>query len=150
MDDKGLDIKVVVQRFAQSTEALEKLSEKLNSLTSSSESISRANQSVSEASLQIQKIVQEFSQMTGAMRDAGSKIENAANVASLFLSQTDLSTIGIGLDSILVLLNGKISNLESQVIALSEVVHQKDLELVTLRAELAFLRSKKWYKVNTQ
>ena len=96
MDDKGLDIKVVVQRFAQSTEALEKLSEKLNSLTSSSESISRANQSVSEASLQIQKIVQEFSQMTGAMRDAGSKIENAANVASLFLSQTDLSTIGIG------------------------------------------------------
>ena len=150
MDDKGLDIKVVVQRFAQSTEALEKLSEKLNSLTSSSESISRANQSVSEASLQIQKIVQEFSQMTGAMRDAGSKIENAANVASLFLSQTDLSTIGIGLDSILVLLNGKISNLESQVIALSEVVHQKDLELVTLRAELDFLRSKKWYKVNTQ
>jgi uncharacterized coiled-coil protein SlyX len=142
MDDKGLDIKVVVQRFAQSTEALDKLGEKLSSLTSSSEAISQANQSVTEVAIQIRKIVDEFSRMTGTMRDASNKVENAATVASQFLAQTDLSSISRGLDSIQISLNGRISDLESQVRELSTTVQQRDSELAQTKAELAGLKSK--------
>jgi predicted nucleic acid-binding Zn-ribbon protein len=142
MDDKGLDIKVVVQRFAQSTEALDKLGEKLSTLTSSSEAISKANQSVTEVTAQIRKIVDEFSRMTGTMRDASNKVENAATVASQFLAQTDLSSISRGLDSIQISLNGRISDLENQVEGLSEKLQSKDLELTQTKSELAGLKSR--------
>ena len=141
MDDKGLDIKVVVQRFAQSTEALDKLGEKLSTLTSSSESIARANQSVTEVSQQIRKIVDEFSRMTGTMRDASNKVESAANAASQFLTQTDLSSISRGLDSILVALNGKVSDLEAEVKALREASQTKDVEIKKLQGSLDLLKA---------
>lgn len=114
----------------------------LSSLTSGSESLTRANQSMTEVSAQVRRIVDEFSQMTGAMRDASSKVETAANVASQFLSQTDLSSISRGLDAIHVSLNGQVSDLESQVRGLSEAVRTKDLELAQAKAELNALTSK--------
>jgi hypothetical protein len=142
MDDKGLDIKVVVQRFAQSTEALDKLSEKLASLTSSSESMTRANESVNQASVNIQKVVDEFLRLSATMRDAGSKVEEASNTASRFLSQTDLSSIERGLDSVLGLLDKKISDLEIEVQTLTNSSHKKDLELAAARSELQALKNK--------
>jgi predicted nucleic acid-binding Zn-ribbon protein len=142
MDDKGIDIKVVAQRFAQSTEVLDKLGEKLSSLTSGSESLSRANQSMTEVSAQVRRIVEEFSRMTGAMRDASSKVESAANVASQFLSQTDLSSISRGLDAIHVSLNGKVSDLERQIKNLTEKLQSKELELAQTQSELARLKAK--------
>ena len=142
MDDKGLDIKVVVQRFAQSTEALDKLSEKLASLTSSSESMTRANDSVNQASVNIQKVVDEFLRLSATMRDAGNKVEEAATTASRFLSQTDLSSIERGLDSVLGLLNKKISDLEIEVQNLANSSHKKELELAATRSELQALKNK--------
>jgi uncharacterized coiled-coil protein SlyX len=111
-------------------------------LTSSSEAISKANQSVTEVTAQIRKIVDEFSRMTGTMRDASNKVENAATVASQFLAQTDLSSISRGLDSIQISLNGRISDLESQVRELSTTVQQRDSELAQTKAELAGLKSR--------
>lgn len=141
MDDKGLDIKVVVQRFAQSTEALDKLGEKLSSLTSSSESIAKANQSVTEVTQQFRKVVEEFSRMTGTMRDASNKVESAATVASQFLAQTDLSSISRGLDLILVALNGKVSDLEAEVRGLREASQSKDIEIKNLQGSLDLLKA---------
>jgi ABC-type transporter Mla subunit MlaD len=97
---------------------------------------------MTEVSAQVRRIVDEFSQMTGAMRDASNKVESAANVASQFLSQTDLSSISRGLDSILISLNGKITDLESQVRELSTSVQQKNSELLQVRTELDRLKSK--------
>jgi DNA repair exonuclease SbcCD ATPase subunit len=141
-DDRGIDIKLVAQRFTQSTEALDQLAQKLSSLTSNNESITRANQNVTQASNQIQKLLDELARLTTTMKDAGSKVEIASSTAAQFLSQTDLSSIGRGLDLILVTLNGKVSDLENQVRSLDESSHKKDLELSVVRTELDSLKAK--------
>ena len=141
-DDRGIDIKVVAQRFAQSTEALDQLAEKLNSLGSNNEAITRVNQNVTQASNQIQKLTDELAKLTTIMRNAGSKVELAADTAAQFLSQTDLSSIGRGLDSILVSLNGKMSDLDSQVRSLTDLSNKKDIELSNIRVELGALKAK--------
>ncbi len=141
-DDRGIDIKVVAQRFTQSTEALDQLAQKLSSLTSNNESITRANQNVTQAANQIQKLVDELARLTTTMKDAGAKVEIASNTAAQFLSQTDLSSIGRGLDLILVTLNGKVSDLDGQVRNLQESSNKKELELSSARAELDVLKGK--------
>ena len=141
-DDRGIDIKVVAQRFTQSTEALDQLAQKLSSLTSNNEAITRANQNVTQAANQIQKLVDELARLTTTMKDAGSKVEIASNTAAQFLSQTDLTSISRGLDLIHVSLNGKMADLDAQVRNLNESSHKKDLELSIARAELDLLKSK--------
>lgn len=134
-DDKSLELRSLVRRFTESTEALDGLNERMKSLAATTETLTRTNTGVSEMSGQMRRFVEEASSVTILLRGATEKVQSAVEKSVHVLDGGDLSEVKAEMRDIKALLEKQ--SKESQV----ELAKAKS-EVARLTAELAQVQLK--------
>lgn len=134
-DDKSLELRSLVRRFTESTEALDGLNERMKSLAATAETLSRTNTGVSEMSEQMRRFVEQASSVTILLRGATEKVQSAVEKSVHVLDGGDLSEVKAEMRDIKAFLEKQ--SKESQV----ELAKAKS-EVARLTAELAQVQLK--------
>jgi SMC interacting uncharacterized protein involved in chromosome segregation len=141
-NDRGLDMRAVAERFAQSATALDDLTERLQSLASTSESLARAEDNLKGVSSAVSNFIKEISAMSGQLKGATDGLRTATALAERFLTQTDTNAIAASLEELTTLMKSQISQLSTDR---DREVHEKEKlqkELNLVRSELDQLKNK--------
>lgn len=108
-DDKGLELRTIAERFAQSESALDELIERLQSLKATSDVLELSNQSTQAMTHSIRQVSDELSALTGMLRNSVDVLRTAATNAANFMNQTDLTGLNTQVGEIKNLLNSRLS-----------------------------------------
>jgi len=134
-EDKTLELKSLVRRFAESTEALDGLNERMKSLATTAETLTRTNTGVAEMSGQMRKFVEEVAKVAILLRNATEKVQSAAEKSVNLLDGGDLREVKATLTEIK-------SQLEKQAKESRFAVANASAEAARLSAELAGVERK--------
>lgn len=99
-DDKNLELKSIIQKFSQSTSALDSLTEKIGSLSRTSDEIGKSGAGISQSHLQIKRIADEIEVLSKELKRANTAVEGALTSVATFLHGTELGTMKQGVDRI--------------------------------------------------
>ena len=141
-DDRGLDMRAVTERFAQSTTALDDLAERLRSLASTSETLASADKSLRGASTAVADFLKELSSMAGQLKGATDGLRTATALAERFLAQTDTNAIATSLDELKELLKSQVTQLTTERDREAQENEKLQKELNETRSQLDQLRIK--------
>jgi ABC-type transporter Mla subunit MlaD len=141
-DDKGLNLKVVSERFEQASTALDELAQRLNSLRSTNEVLDSTNQSTQMAANAIRVASNELASMNEVLGQSIDSIRSAAESAAHFMAQTDASEIRAGINGINQLLESKMRALEEDRETAIQETENLRKELTETRADFETLRAK--------
>jgi hypothetical protein len=141
-DNRGLDLRAVVERFDASTRALDDLSENLTSLTATSELLRTTNQSTQSAANSISAAVNQIVALNDRLRKATEAVASATESAGRFLSNTDMSQVSKGLEDLRSLFERQIITLAEERDAARSEVQQLRTDLLASQAETESLRRK--------
>lgn len=134
-EDKTLELKSLVRRFAESTEALDGLNERMKSLSTTAETLTRTNTGVAEMSGQMRKFVEEVAKVAILLRNATEKVQSAAEKSVNLLDGGDLREVKAALTEIK-------SQLEKQAKQSQFAVANASAEAARLSTELAVVERK--------
>jgi hypothetical protein len=148
-DEKGLELRAISERFAQSNAALDELVDRLKSLKATSDVIDMTNQSTQAATQSIRQVVDELTTLTSLLRSGTKALESATISAASFMSQTDLSGINLRLHEIRDLLNNQTAaaeagreSAEKSLIGVKAELEASRRETQALKAQLARIPEK--------
>jgi len=112
-DDKGLELRSIAERFAQSETALDELVERLRSLKATSDVLDLTNQSTQAATHSIRQVADELSSLTGMLRNSVEILRTAATTAANFMDKTDLAGLNAQVGEIKTLLISRLAEADS-------------------------------------
>lgn len=133
-DEKSLELRSLIRRFTDSTEALDGLNERMKSLSATAETLTRTNTGVSEMSEQMRKFVEETSRLVILLSGAIEKVQSAVEKSVNLLDGEDLSDVKKSLAQIQALL-------ESQQAKTQVELEQAKVEVANLSAQLVTLQT---------
>lgn len=146
-EDKTLELKSLVRRFAESTEALDGLSERMKSLSSTAETLTRTNTGVAEMSEQMRKFVEEVAKVAILLRGATEKVQSAAEKSINLLDGGDLREVKAAMNEIKSLLEKQAEGNQFKLAKASAEAARLSAELASVERKIASLppRIKKKY-----
>jgi len=113
-DDRGLELRSIAERFAQSTGALDDLAERIRSLSSTSAALDVATSGIQEVAAGTRDLLSALASMAGQLRETSDGLRSATFAAQTFLSQTDTSAIAASLAALETILRDQISTLTQE------------------------------------
>jgi chromosome segregation ATPase len=141
-DDKSLELRSLVRRFTESTEALDGLNERMKSLSATAETLSRTNTGVSEMSGQMRRFVEEASSVTVLLRDATEKVQSAVEKSVHVLDGGDLREVKAELRGIKALLEKQSKESQAELAKANSEVARLTAELAQVQLKIANLPPK--------
>jgi archaellum component FlaC len=152
-EEKGLELKTIVRRFADSTEALDGLNERMKSLSATSELLANTKASYADMTEQMRRFVHESSQVTSILRGASEKVQSVMEKAVHLLDGGDLGDLKSAVREVKTLMDLQLNQalsetrelknmLETQINSTKAELEQARSEITRLKAELAAAESK--------
>ena len=141
-EDKSLELRSLVRRFTESTEALDGLNQRMNSLSATSETLTRTNTGVTEMSGQMRKFVEEASRVAILLRGATEKVQSAVEKSVQLLDGGDLSEVKAAMSDIKVLLEKQTGEAQVKLAKANSEVARLTAELAQVQLKIANLPPK--------
>jgi chromosome segregation ATPase len=141
-DDRSIDIKSIVRRFTESTDALDGLQERMKALTATAESLARTSTGVTEMSGQMRQFVGETSKITIMLRGATEKVQSAVEKAIGVLDGGDLSEVKSDLKQLKSMLEKQLKESQEELSKAQEESKRLLAELNEIKAKVAKLPEK--------
>jgi len=113
-DDRGIELRSIAERFAQSTGALDDLAERIRSLSSTSAALDVATSGIQEVAVGTRDLLNALASMVGQLREASDGLRSATLAAEAFLSQSDTSAIAASLTALEEMLRGQVAALTGE------------------------------------
>lgn len=141
-DDKSLELRSLVRRFTESTEALDGLNERMKSLSTTAETLTRTNTGVTEMSGQMRNFVEEASRVALLLRSATEKVQDAVEKSVHLLDGGDLSEVKAAISDIKVLLDKQTGEAQVELTKANSEVARLTAELAHVQLKIANLPPK--------
>lgn len=141
-EDKALELKSLVRRFTESTEALDGLNERMKSLSATAESLTRTNGNVTEMSAQMRKFVDEASRVAVLLRGATEKLQGAMERSVQLLDGGDLSDVKAAVRDIKSLLEAQAKQTQQELAKANAEISRLSSELAVVNGKIAKLPAK--------
>lgn len=141
-DDKSLELRSLVRRFTESTEALDGLNERMKSLSATAETLTRTNTGVSEMSGQMRRFVEEASRVAILLRGATEKVQSAVEKSVHLLDGGDLSQVKAEMRDIKALLEKQSKESQAELAKANSEVARLTAELAQVQLKIANLPPK--------
>lgn len=141
-DDKSLELRSLVRRFTESTEALDGLNERMKSLSATAETLTRTNTGVSEMSGQMRRFVEEASSVAILLRGATEKVQSAVEKSVHLLDGGDLSEVKAEIRDIKALLEKQTNESQAELAKANSEVARLTGELAQVQLKIANLPPK--------
>jgi multidrug resistance efflux pump len=141
-DDKSLELRSLVRRFTESTEALDGLNERMKSLSATAETLTRTNTGVSEMSGQMRRFVEEASRVAILLRGATEKVQSAVEKSVHLLDGGDLSEVKAEMRDIKALLEKQSKESQAELTKANSEVARLTAELAQVQLKIANLPPK--------
>jgi chromosome segregation ATPase len=138
-DDRSIDIKSIVRRFTESTDALDSLQERMKALTATAESLARTSTGVTEMSGQMRQFVGESSKVTIMLRGATEKVQSAVEKAIGVLDGGDLSEVKSDLKQLKTILERQLKESQDELSKARDEIKRLNAELEDFRAKVSRL-----------
>jgi len=141
-DDKNLELKSIIQKFSQSTSALDSLTEKISSLSRTSDEIGKSGAGITESHVQIRRVVDEIGALSKELKRANIAVEGALTSVASFLRGTELGAMKQGIDRVEGILTKQLSAVTSELHDLRIKEQQIASEFSQLKGKVAALPEK--------
>jgi len=141
-DEKSLELRSLVRRFTESTEALDGLNERMKSLSATAEILTRTNTNVSEMSVQMQRFVEEASRVAILLHGATEKVQSAVERSVHLLDGGDLSEVKAEMRDIKALLEKQSKESQAELAKANSEVARLTAELAQVQLKIANLPPK--------
>jgi uncharacterized coiled-coil DUF342 family protein len=141
-DDKNLELKSIIQKFSQSTSALDSLTEKISSLSRTSDEIGKSEAGISKSHLQIKRIADEIELLSKELKRANTAVEGALTSVATFLHGSELGGMKQGIDQIVGILTLQLTVTTDELKELRIKEQQVSSELSQLKGKVSGLPEK--------
>jgi hypothetical protein len=141
-DDKSIDIKSIVKRFSESSDALDGLKEQMSALTATAESLSKMSAGTSEMVGQMRNFVSEASRVTVMLKGATEKVQSAVERAVGALDGGGVADIKSDLRQVRELLEQQLKATQVELAKVREEARLATVELANLTVKISKLPDK--------
>jgi multidrug resistance efflux pump len=141
-DDKPLELRSIIRRFADSTEALDGLNERMKSLAATAETLAHTNAGVSEMAGQMRSFVEEASRVGVLLSGAIEKVQRVIEMSVHFLDGGDLSEVKAEMHNIKALLENQLRESQVELARVNSELAKRESEFARLAAQLAQVQVK--------